>query len=225
MDLGAISGVGWMAENMHLAEEYKGDFERMSLQPRELYSLLESAMTGYSEAEHKLPTQLVTGMGSGGIGQQMEHLKTSSAFDDPKYTFLRRLDVKGVMQTTEDAMGEVKTALTAATSLAHAAELIEGALALKLSKSLSMAVDDIDTHKAVYSYGVDSLVAIEIRNWIFKELKSQVSVFDILAKVPMTTLALKIAGKSGFVPHELTSKDGKDGKDDGETKEGEKEES
>ena len=215
LDLGAISGVGWMAENVQIADEFKGDFERMSLQPRELYSLLESSMTGYSEGEYRLPTQLVTGMGSGGIGQQMEHLKTSSAFDDPKYTFLRRLDVKGVMQTTEDSMAEVKTALTAATSLTHAAELVEGALALKLSKSLSMAVDDIDTHKAVFSYGVDSLVAIEIRNWIFKELKSQVSVFDILAKVPMTQLALKIAGKSGFVPAELSKEGEAKTKDEG----------
>ena len=222
LDLGAISGVGWMAENMQIADEYRGDFERMSLKPGELWSLLESSMTGYSEAEHRFPTQMVTGMGSGGIGQQMEHLKTSSAFDDPKYTFLRRLDVKGVFQSTEDSLGEVKTALTAATSLTHAAELVEGALALKLAKSLSMAVDDIDTHKAVYTYGIDSLVAIEIRNWIFKELKSQVSVFDILAKVPMTQLALKIAGKSGFVPAELTNKDG--GKGDEGTKDEESKE-
>ena len=224
LDLGAISGVGWMAENMQIAPEYRGDFERMSLKPRELYSLLESAMTGYSEGERRLPTQLVTGMGSGGIGQQMEHLKTSQAFDDPKYTFLRRLDVRGVVQSAEDSLGEVKTALTASGSLAHAAELVEGALALKLARSLGMAVDDIDTHKAVYSYGVDSLVAIEIRNWIFKELRAQVSVFDILAKVPMTQLAIKIAGKSGWVPAELTSKDGAaaggaEAKEEGEGKE------
>ena len=218
LDLGAISGVGWMAENMQIAEEFKGDFERMSLKPRELYSLLESAMTGFSEGEHRLPTQLVTGMGSGGIGQQMEHLKTSSAFDDPKYTFLRRLDVKGVVQTTEDSMAEVKTALSSTANLTHAAELVEGALALKLATSLSMAVDDIDTHKAVFSYGVDSLVAIEIRNWIFKELRSQVSVFDILAKLPMTQLALKIAAKSGHVPAALRG-EGEAAAKDGDAKE------
>ncbi|MCJ1403373.1 hypothetical protein MMC11_006596 [Xylographa trunciseda] len=208
LDLGAISGVGWMAENMNIAPEMQADFARMSVQPHELFSLIESALTGYSEQDFPFPTQMVTGAGTGGMGQQMEHLKTTNVYDDPKYHYLRRLDVKGVAQANEDTTSELKGALTAATSLAHAAELVEGGLALKLSKSLAIAVEDIDTHKAVYSYGVDSLVAIEIRNWIFKELKSQVSVFDILSKVPISQLALKIAGKSAYVPWELVGKEG-----------------
>ena len=219
LDLGAVSGVGWMAENVNIADEYKADFLRMSVQPHELFSLIESALTGYSELEYAMPVQMVTGAGTGGIGQQMEHLKTSNVFDDPKYHYLRRLDVKGVAQNTEGSASELKGALTAATSLAHAAELIEGGLALKLSKSLSMAVDDIDTQKPVYSYGVDSLVAIEIRNWIFKELKSQVSVFDILKKVPISQLALKIAGKSAYVPEKLQDKEAGDGDGGAEKKE------
>ena len=211
LDLGAIAGVGWMAENMNIAPEMQADFARMSLQPAELFSLIESALTGYSEGESAFPTQMVTGAGTGGMGQQMEHLKTTNVYDDPKYHYLRRLDVKGVQQSSEDSASELKGALTAATSLAHAAELVEGGLALKLSKSLAIAVEDIDTHKAVYSYGVDSLVAIEIRNWIFKELKSQVSVFDILSKVPISQLALKIASKSSYVPWDLVGKEGAPG--------------
>ena len=211
LDLGAISGVGWLAENANIDSQYKADWERISLQPQELFSLIESAMTGYSEYEFRFPTQMVTGAGTGGIGQQMEWLKTSSAFDDPKYHYLRRLDVKGVVQSVEDTLSELKTALTASTSLAHAAELIEGALAFKLSKSLSMAVEDIETSRAIHSYGVDSLVAIEMRNWIFKELKSQVSVFDVQSKVPITQFAVKIAKKSGYVPAEILNKDGAEG--------------
>jgi hypothetical protein len=213
LDLGAISGVGWMAENVNIADDYRADFERISIMPHELFSLIESALTGYSELEHPFPIQMVTGAGTGGIGQQMEHLKTSNVFDDPKYHYLRRLDVKGVAQTTENSASELKGALTAATSLAQAAELVEGGLAIKLAKSLSMAADDIDTSKPVSSYGVDSLVAIEIRNWIFKELKSQVSVFDIVSKMPISQLAVKIAAKSNYVSEELRSKEGPEGGD------------
>ena len=39
--------------------------------------------------------------------------------------------------------------------------------------------------------------------WIFKELKSQVSVFDILSANPMQQLALKIAEKSSIVPRDV----------------------
>ena len=110
---------------------------------------------------------MVTGAGTGGIGQQIEHLVTSSVFDDPKYYYIRQLDVKSVSQTGADGSTnnaiDLKTSLTAATSLAQAAELIEHGLAFKLSKVLSVAVEDIDTGKPVYSYGVDLLVAIEVR--------------------------------------------------------------
>ena len=58
---------------------------------------------------------------------------------------------------------------------------------------------DIDVFKPVHHYGVDSLVAIDYRNWIFRELKSTVTVFDILNSVPMTALAAKIAKKSELV--------------------------
>ena len=41
------------------------------------------------------------------------------------------------------------------------------------------------------------------RQWVFKELKSQVSVFDILSAVPMSQLAVKIAEKSTLVSPEI----------------------
>ena len=206
LDLGAIMGVGWMAENVNMSAEAQADWARISLQPHELFSLIESAITGYSDDNACMPTQMVTGAGTGGIGQQMETLKTSSAFDDPKYSYLRRLDARRDLLTTEDSASQqlhLKVALSAATTLAQAGELIEGGLAVKLSQALSIAVEDVETSRAVYSYGVDSLVAIEIRNWIFKELKSQVSVFDILSKVPMSQLAIKVARKSAFVAPEV----------------------
>jgi hypothetical protein len=61
---------------------------------------------------------------------------------------------------------------------------------------------DIDISKPVHHYGVDSLVAIGYRNWIFRELKSTVTVFDILNSVPLTQLAAKIARNSELVPED-----------------------
>lgn len=48
-------------------------------------------------------------------------------------------------------------------------------------------------------------MAVEIRNWIFRELKSDVSVFDILAPTPMSILALRIASKSTLMPAEIVA--------------------
>ena len=202
LDLAVMAGIGWVAENVKVSAEHKADFDRMSMDPEDLYSLIASAITGFSHAGHPMPAQMVTGAGTGGTVESMEHLKTAIHFDEAMFSYLRQLD----KHSTEDGSGssaggtgDIRNALAAATSLAQAGGIVEVGLTGKLSKSLAMAAEDIDTSKPMHGYGVDSLVAIEVRNWIFKELKSQVSVFDILSAVPITQLAVKIAEKSTLI--------------------------
>ena len=230
LDLTMMAGIGWVAEHVEIGEEYKADFMRLAMGPEELFCIFESAITGYAKGDHRMPPQVITGAGTGGVGQQMEHLKTGAHFEDAKGLYLGRLDVHGASSEAADAAVEVRGQLAVVTSLAQAGEIIESGLTSKLGKSLHMAAEDLDTTKPVHSYGVDSLVAIEVRNvslsylpytpcylslylrilanglnlqWIFKELKSQVSVFEILSAIPMQQLALKIAEKSSLVPQEV----------------------
>ncbi|KAK5331711.1 hypothetical protein LTR93_000716 [Exophiala xenobiotica] len=51
----------------------------------------------------------------------------------------------------------------------------------------------------LHTKGVDSLVAVEIRNWLTKEAKADVTVFDILAAMPITSLARTVVSKSVLV--------------------------
>jgi hypothetical protein len=46
---------------------------------------------------------------------------------------------------------------------------------------------------------VDSLQAVEIRNRALKNMRSDISVFDILSAMPLADVAAKIAGKSSLV--------------------------
>lgn len=62
-----------------------------------------------------------------------------------------------------------------------------------------MEIEDLDPSRPANAYGVDSLVAVEVRAWVFKVVKSDVSVFDILSNSPMTQLAASIAAKSQLV--------------------------
>lgn len=54
---------------------------------------------------------------------------------------------------------------------------------------------------------VDSLVAVEIRNWIFRDLQSEVALFDLLAPTPLTTLALKVASRTKLISKEALATD------------------
>ena len=72
------------------------------------------------------------------------------------------------------------------------------ALVIKLSKSLSIAVADLDTNKPMSSSGVDSLMAVELRNWFAKEVGADVAIFDILSGATMKGIGLSAAAKSKF---------------------------
>lgn len=74
---------------------------------------------------------------------------------------------------------------------------------LKVARILGMPVEDIDASKPMHSYGVDSLVAVEVRNWFLKEMKADVAVFDITGSGSISDLSVVVTGKSQFVASEV----------------------
>jgi hypothetical protein len=76
-----------------------------------------------------------------------------------------------------------------------ARDFILSALLNKLSRSLMMDVSELDAGKSMSSYGTDSLVAVEIKNWVQRETKVKVSVFEILQSVSIGTLVEGIVRK------------------------------
>lgn len=56
---------------------------------------------------------------------------------------------------------------------------------------------------ALLTIVVDSLVAVEVRNMIFRKMKAEISVFDILSPMPLVKLSTKIVGKSKFTREEV----------------------
>ncbi|KAL9067615.1 MAG: hypothetical protein Q9161_006804 [Pseudevernia consocians] len=95
---------------------------------------------------------------------------------------------------------QLQTVLADVASLAAAADLVRDALAAKLAKSLMIPVKDLDTGKSVSTFGVDSLVAVEVSHWSSRKCKADVLSFDVLNNVPLTALAGKIAAKSKLIP-------------------------
>lgn len=56
-----------------------------------------------------------------------------------------------------------------------------------------------DDESANMVFLVDSLQAVEIRNRALKNMKSDISVFEILSAMPLADVAAKIAAKSQLV--------------------------
>jgi acyl carrier protein len=58
----------------------------------------------------------------------------------------------------------------------------------KLANLLMMAADDVDVAQPMIHYGVDSLISLDITNWMRKEFNLQINQMDILEG--MTTASL-----------------------------------
>ena len=76
-----------------------------------------------------------------------------------------------------------------ATSDAHAAAIVKQGLVARMAKILFVPETDVDTDRSMTAVGVDSLVAVEIRQWLLNEVKSDVPVFQILASESLGKLA------------------------------------
>ncbi len=59
-----------------------------------------------------------------------------------------------------------------------------------------MPRDDIDTSKPLHAYGVDSLLAGELRNYFAKELSVDVAIFDLMGGPSIDAVTLTVAKKS-----------------------------
>ncbi|KAI1277648.1 polyketide synthase [Xylaria sp. FL0933] len=92
------------------------------------------------------------------------------------------------------------TRIAAAVSLTEAEDIILDALLDKLSRVLSVDHPNLDINKPLHAYGVDSLVAVDVRSWLLKDLGSEVSVFDTNSQASIMHLAKTATAKNRFLP-------------------------
>jgi len=90
-----------------------------------------------------------------------------------------------------------------AVSADQRADVLRQSLRNKLSSMLGVSAEDIEMSNKLTDLGVDSLMAVELKNWIDKETRISLSVLDLTGGKSIDELALKILS---LVP--LTSVEG-----------------
>lgn len=196
INVGVVLGIGITAERGEILSYLKSG-AMIGVREQELLAVVRAAISDY-----ELPAQSVTGLATGGLLKQNGH-DEPYWFEDGRFSHLRIFDTQSFSTANghEDTTGgeELHAALAAAASVGEASRLVCEALMRKLAKSMMMELEDLDASRPASAYGVDSLVAVEVRAWVFKVVKSDVSVFDILSNAPLTQLASTIAAKSQLV--------------------------
>ena len=112
--------------------------------------------------------------------------------------FYTRGDVDPALSSTQQNKENIAIILAQATSDREASTITTRLLIRKLASTLSLEEESLDETRPMHTYGVDSLVAVEIRNWIAKEIKADVAIFDIIGGASLATVGQMVAGKSAW---------------------------
>ncbi|KAI0973114.1 hypothetical protein F4678DRAFT_478324 [Xylaria arbuscula] len=195
LDLGAVKGVGYVAETSGVADRMRKTGETLMLEESTVLRALQSAIL-----EPVGHPQILLGMNTG-PGPQWDPQGKSQMSRDARYLPLRYHDSRIRQDASSRVSGSPSLAsqLAKASSRGDAAELIEEAIVAKLASIFTIPAVDIDLAKAPASYGVDSLVAVELRNMLALQAGAEVSIFTIMQSLTLAALALEVAVKSNYI--------------------------
>ncbi|KAI0840156.1 KR-domain-containing protein [Hypoxylon sp. FL0890] len=81
------------------------------------------------------------------------------------------------------------------------------ALAAKLARALDISPDEVEPNKLLSDYGVDSLMAVELREWIGKHFHATVAVFDIMGGTAIQAIGELVTERSEHVKQAQADED------------------
>ncbi|KAI6777704.1 Beta-ketoacyl synthase [Emericellopsis cladophorae] len=90
----------------------------------------------------------------------------------------------------------IASQLENASTPAEKLEIARSAITARIAELIGIPTDEIDTEKPVSRYGVDSLVAGELRNWLIKTFGMEVSMLQLLNKSTKIGMLVQDAVKS-----------------------------
>lgn len=205
LDLGAMVDDGFLAENRDLLDRVLGYGTLEPISRRKFHGILDYCCDPGTPLLKPEESQIAVGMGAGG-GEGLDSL------DYSRQPMMLPLRLAGSRQAAAAATAgsggsgvdsvNAKVRFAASKSREQAIDIVVQAVVAKLGKSIAvMQEGKPDLHKPLQMYGVDSLLAIELRNWIVREFAADVAVFETQGVSTLSTLSMLVVGRSG-IKHE-----------------------
>ena len=198
IDLGAVRSVGYVADR-----EAGGD-ERLRARVENVGfgSVDLDAVLGIVEAAIRDPLRSTPDDSQVIVGPNFHAFAGDSAMKhDRRFGTLRiasqqNLQSGAAKDPASSSKAALLQALAASNTLEEATAVLVDAMGHKLAFIFSIPLSDIDPELPITRYGVDSLVAVELRNWVSTTVKAKVSVFEILQSASLTEFAALASSKS-----------------------------
>ncbi|KAK4498658.1 hypothetical protein PRZ48_009168 [Zasmidium cellare] len=189
IDIGAVQGIGYLQGRQDTVDRLRSvGFSRL-LTENDVLAMLESAILS--------PSEYPIAMGlNADIGMEFRR-------DARFWTLPVKPKGRSAQAGAAGSGNELAIALAEASSLEEAATTVLENLTAKLAKVFMIETSEILPAQSVVDLGVDSLIAVELRNILALRAGADISIFDIMQSTSLTQLSELIALKSTFVDEAL----------------------
>ena len=196
IDLGIVKSVGYLAE-----EESAKTID--ALQRHGFMALSEDDVLSAIGSAINTPFagSLALGINTGPTG----HTEHSALKRDMRFACLEYQNTDPADGTQNPALGsssssnDLRARISSASTLDEAVAAVVGGISQKLVDIFMLAEDDVVPSKALAEFGVDSLVAVELRNMLALKCGAELSIFEIMQSPSVGELGRVVAVKSRFV--------------------------
>ncbi len=192
--IGLVSEVGYLAERKDLMEVVRKEFGSAPISEREIHAIVIAAIEGRVSSP-----EIYTGFA-------LEQTSSPPYWvSDAKFSQLRRTIGQDSHQerATNPAAVALSRRLREAGSMEVARQLMVEGLVQKLCSLLVLQPQDIDASKPVAAQGLDSLVAVELRNWIVREMEVSINLVELMTASSLGALAELVGQRSRLVDWEV----------------------
>lgn len=169
IDVGKVVDAGWVSQNVELVQRGVLEMAR-DIRVQDLTALIEHHVRARSQGPDKAAAAQVA------VG-----IEKGPAFDARFLHVDASLMATSQKQESQDQTKSLESQIAAAgqDGVKVSAVILE-AFRQKLSRLLALRIEDVHDDDTIMKHGVDSLVAVEIRNWLRKEIGASVTIFEIL---------------------------------------------
>ncbi|KAM7200798.1 hypothetical protein V8F33_003729 [Rhypophila sp. PSN 637] len=220
LDIGAVRDVGYLAESQDQNLSGLSHLQFLAICEADVHFLVKTAIKGSTVDGQKIGPQIVSGLGGADID---EHFFDRSPWArDGKLCIALKTSL--VEKTAAAGMQAGLDALDKASTADEATIIVEEMLSHRVAASVMIPEEDLSRKASLQTFGVNSLVAVELKTWLSKELQTEVSVADT-SPSSISSLATTIVTNSKLLrgrnfKKKRTINDGKlEGTEKGEGKE------
>lgn len=200
LDLGIILSVGYLAE--YGTSDIINHLRDLGIEPireEEFHAILDEYCNPKLERQPVIKAQVLFSVQPQAQGNIAEELGWVC---DPVFKHLQHMRTLGGSAESDGKIINYGSLLAAAESLEAATDIVYEAIVVKLVSTLNISAKEIDPTKPLQVLGVDSLVAVELRTWLLRQLDADIPVFGLMEASSVRALATLIASRSGLFKSE-----------------------